>query len=145
MVAAFNLFDLNGNGRLNRDEATCLLHALDVVPGAPAPPPGSHPITQRHAAAMASTDAVTDIMRRCCADPAAGLTLEEVCEMMRRQTHCRSQVGRQFVALSLQEAEGLRGIMHLSQGASLTGAGSAVVGLRFQLGGAGMLLDASNG
>ena len=65
--------------------------------------------------------------------------------MMRRQTHCRSQSGRQFVALSLQEAESLRGLMHLSQGASLAGAGCAVAGLRIQLGGSNMLLDASRG
>lgn len=53
--------------------------------------------------------------------------------MMRRETYKRVQENRFYVALSLQEAENLRGLLHLSQGGMIRGAGKAAIGLRLQV------------
>ena len=54
--------------------------------------------------------------------------------MMEQQTHAQFDTGRFYVAISLYEAESLRGLLHLTQSQGLPQAGNAQVALRALLG-----------
>jgi Ca2+-binding EF-hand superfamily protein len=124
LQTAFTMFDLENRGRLAEREFTQFLDILDVrteTPGASA----------------------ADIMKLLgIDDPKSGVDFETLCFMMENQIHARFDTGRQYIAISLFEAESLRGLLHLTQAQGLPDANNAQVALRTILG-TGSIIDAT--
>jgi Ca2+-binding EF-hand superfamily protein len=69
------------------------------------------------------------------------ISLLELESMLEKQTHNQVQSGRYFVALSLEEAEAIRGMMHKREGRALLPDSDAAIGLRL----GDVMLDVSHG
>lgn len=99
---SFDLFDTDKNGEIDKFEMRELLRALEAVTENGEDEFG--PLIS-HILATSSTNHRT-------------LTFDDVKKMMMNTTHGRIQSGRYYVVVSLQEAESLRGWIHLQRNAS---------------------------
>ncbi|CAM9255641.1 unnamed protein product [Laminaria digitata] len=123
---AFSLLDFDGDGKLGEDEFRTLLRALDVDV--------DDPHTGRASMlAIAKAAGVTTPL----------VTYDQVRELMRTQAFIEAQQGRFVVALSLQEAENLRGCLHIAgRGTGLVKESATTAALRLT---DGTCLDSSWG
>ena len=114
---AFKLFNLRGDGKLSSDEFRSLLSALDVY------------LTSE--ADLLEYMSLIDWGKD-------GLDLEDIKRMMRFQQYMKMQQGRYQVALTLHEAETIRGIMHMHTGGPLLPLTPTAIALRVNASGAVM-------
>ena len=118
LKAVFDIFDAGGTGQMQSKELKQLLRAMDVN-------------VERDLAAIDKI--IAD-------DYPAGITFDQLKQAVHEQLFFRIQEGRFYIVLTLQEAETLRGILHLRAGQSLLGDdSSASLCLRSDY----MVLDAS--
>jgi Ca2+-binding EF-hand superfamily protein len=114
---AFKLFNLRGDGKLSADEFRAMLSALDVY--------------------LSSEDDLRDYIRLI--DWGGdGLDIEDAKRMMRFQQYMRMQQGRYQVALTLHEAESIRGIMHMHLGGPIIPLSPTAIALRVNASGSVM-------
>jgi hypothetical protein len=117
---AFRLFNLKGDGKLSPDEFRALLSALDVY--------------------LTSEQDLQEYIQQIDWNK-DGLDLEDVKRMMRFQQYMRMQQGRYQVALTLHEAESIRGIMHMHTGGPILPLTPTAIALRVNA--PGTILDRS--
>jgi hypothetical protein len=117
---AFRLFNLRGDHKLSPDEFRQFLSALDVY--------------------LTSEADLAEYIRAVDWN-GDGIDLEDVKRMMRFQQYQRMQTGRYQVALTLHEAESVRGIMHMHTGSPILPLTSTAIALRVNA--AGTVLDQS--
>lgn len=73
------------------------------------------------------------------------LDINTIRRMIATHSFDRMQSNRYYVALSLEEAESLRGVMHMRRNQMLIGGSQCAVALRFFVGYDTMLFDATKG
>jgi hypothetical protein len=127
---AFDLLDIAQRQALSLEEFKELVYALDVDAEADG----------RHTPGGAAGELMA-LLQRADSNGNGLLEYQELQRMVTFALHQKLQAGRFFVALSLHEAESVRGIIHMRRGARIIDFSQAAIGLRV----GDMLLDQSQG
>lgn len=107
----FQVMDHDGSGDLSAEEAKKALLAIDMTLK-PAPASAGDG-TAGGAVSVADLDGIIGLMDR---NRNGKIDYDEFKHAVSRQSYYSIQEGRHFVLLSLQEAEALRGAMHIAKG-----------------------------
>ena len=107
---AFELFDVNNSQDLDTEEVKAVLRALNAF--------------------EEDEQELSDVLRQINPQGKAVLSFEDVKRMMTYNTFSRNQTGRYWVILSLQEAESVRGWIHLQRFSPLLKDRTTAIGLR---------------
>jgi len=124
----FDMFDLDSNGQLSKEEMLEVLRSLDVD-------------------ARELKDHLEELFSAADADGSGGVSFAEMRAAISHQSYMRLEAGRHYVALSLPEAEHLRAALHAAQGGPLLpGSPGAQCALRVSATSAGGgILDGTDG
>jgi hypothetical protein len=115
------MLNVSRSGKLNLQELRVLLNTLDVQ--------------------VENEDQLRRFMEAIDMDGDGLIGYEEMRYAMLQQTYNGMQSGRHYVALSLEEAETVRGIIHKTQGRPVVADGQVALGLHY----GPIMLDTSRG